>query len=224
MRDLKTSVGENYHVFNSGNNSQLIFLDERDRIRFLFLILYLQSPTPVNHITSYIDYFKKNSRFNVSGKITAKLKENSLVQIINFSIMPSYFHLTLTEKTKGGISRYMHKILVSYAKYFNTRYRKSGHLFQGTFHLSHIKTEEELLHLSAYIHKSPRELHEWRNRAHLYPWSSYQDYYGDNRFVQFLSTKTIKDKFKTPEDYKSFVDESKAQDVESFTEKLPISK
>ncbi|MDO8620031.1 MAG: transposase [bacterium] len=210
MRRIQTSIGEHYHVYNHGNDKQLVFLDERDQARFLFLILYLQSAHPLHHITSYVDYFKKNGRFNVSGKILDRVKEDMLVEVVNFVLMPSYFHLTLREKSKAGISRYMHKILVSYSKYFNSRHRRTGHLFAGTFRMNLLQTEQEVLHLSAQIHKSPKELPEWRSRLHLYPWSSYQDYLKENRFNPLLSIGAVRGKFETGEDYKKFVDASKA--------------
>lgn len=222
MRTGKISVGEYCHVFNSGNGGELIFQDERDRIRFLFLILYLQSPCPVHHISSYIDYFKKNRRFNVSGKILDRLSEKSpLVEIINFCLMPNHFHLTLREKTESGVSRYMHKVLVSYTKYFNTKYRKIGHLFAGTFRMQPVTKNTDLLPLSAHIHKSPKELPEWRSRPHLYPWSSYQDYISENRFAPLLSREAVLQKFKTGDEYKKFVETSKDWEIESLLEKLP---
>lgn len=205
MRTVQTYVGKYYHVYNRGNDKQLIFIDERDRARFLFLILYMQSPETVHHITSYVDYFKRNGRFNVSGKIQKRVSENKLVDVINFSLTPDAFHLTLREKAKGGISGYMHKISVSYTKYFNSRHRKTGHLFRGTFKMNAVEDDNGLVRLSASIHKNPREMPEWRSRAHLYPWSSYQDYVGENRFAPLLSIDAVRGKFETGEDYKKFV-------------------
>lgn len=43
MRKTPIAKGEYYHIFNRGNNKQTIFLDKRDKVRFLFLIIYFQS-------------------------------------------------------------------------------------------------------------------------------------------------------------------------------------
>ncbi len=220
MRNINIEIGEYYHAFNRGNSGQLIFLDDNDRARFLFLILYLQSPEPVNHISGYAEYFVKRGRFNVSGKITSKQATDKLVDLIGFVLMPSYFHLILKEKVESGISRYMHRVQVSYTKYFNTKYRKAGHLLQGTYLLQYIEKDADLEHLSAYIHKRPKELQEWRNRMHLYPWSSYQDYLSVDRFTPLLSKELIPTHFKTPAEYKKFVDSSKPVEIENYLGKI----
>ena len=62
----------------------------------------------------------------------------------------------------------MQRILNAYTKYFNAKYKKTGHLFQGPFKAVHIERNEQLLHLSAYIHRNPREIKGWKNREHLY--------------------------------------------------------
>lgn len=44
MRIVKIAPGEYYHICNRAVNKQTIFHDTRDYFRFLFLILYFQSP------------------------------------------------------------------------------------------------------------------------------------------------------------------------------------
>lgn len=209
MRRIKIIQGEYYHTFNRGNNKQPISNDERDRIRLLFLILYLQSPLIFYNITRQINYFVRHQVFNIPTK---EIIENRYVELVSFTFMPNHFHLILCELKEGGISHYMQRILNGYTKYFNTKYKTSGHLFQGPFQTVHIKDDNQLLYLSAYIHRNIREIKEWTDKEHLFPWSSYQDYIGKNRWEGLLKKNIISEQFLNNEKYKLFVEKSGAKE------------
>jgi putative transposase len=212
MRKTIFAPGEYYHLCGRGNEKQKLFLDIRDYVRFLFLILYFQSPIIVNNISSIISNFVKHKKFNLSDKTKNKITRNRTVELVSFSIMPNHFHLIVRELEEGGISKYMQKVLMAYAKYFNEKYEKSGHVFQGPFKAIHIEDDSQLLYTSAYIHRNPRKLKEWKNKEHLYPWSSYQDCLEENRWDEFLNTDIISARFRTPNDYKKMVEESGAKE------------
>ena len=205
MRTVKIIPGEYYHIYNRGVNKQKIFLDERDWIRFLFLILYFQSPINFPQIGRSISYFVKNRAFDIKKEVVDKIIKNRYVELINFCIMPNHFHLTIREIKENGVSQYMQRILTAYTKYFNTKYGRSGHLFQGPFQIVHIKNNEQLLHLSAYIHRNPRELKQWKEKEHQYPWSSYQDYIKENRWNNILKPQIILEQFSNKREYKDFI-------------------
>jgi len=205
MRKVKISIGEYYHVYNRGNNKQNIFLDSRDWIRFLFLILYLQSPVNFSQIGRSVSSYNKRSVFGIP---TEKIIKNRYVELISFTLMPNHFHLVIREFKENGISQYMQRILNAYTKYFNTKYEKSGHLFQGPFKIVHIEDNEQLLHLSAYIHRNQREIKQWENKEYEFPWSSYGDYVVENRWGELLKQQIIVEQFSTIQEYKKFVDTS----------------
>ncbi|MFA5827660.1 MAG: transposase [Candidatus Paceibacterota bacterium] len=214
MRTILISVDEYYHIFNRGNNKQLIFLDTRDWIKFLFLILYLQSPIVFQNSFRQITYFIKNQTFKISKKDTTEIVNERYVKLVNFTLMPNHFHLTVYELKEGGIAKYMQRILCAYTKYFNTKYKKSGHLFQGPYKAVHIKDDKQLLYLSAYIHRNPRELQKWKNKEHLFPWSSYQDYLQKNRWGKLLFQDIILNQFSNKKEYSDFIKSSGAKEFE----------
>lgn len=201
-------VNEYYHIYNRGNNKQSVFLDEKDWARFLFLIIYMQSPTMLFNIGQEIPYFIRHRMFNISKKKHKTILENRTTELTAFAFMPNHFHLIIKESSEKGISRYMQRIQDGYTKYFNTRYKRIGHLFQGPFHIVHVKDNEQLLHLSAYIHRNPRELNEWKNQEHQFPWSSFQDYVVKNRWGELLKHGIITEQFSTGNEYKLFTDTS----------------
>lgn len=195
MRNVKIAPGEYYHLYNRGVQKQEIFFDERDYVRFLFLILYFQSLHSVTNVGLHTSNFIKHSVFNISKKQREKIISERRVALASFCLMPNHFHLLVYEKDPGGIARYMQRILNAYTKYINTRYKKSGHLFQGPYQAVHVGSNEQLLHLSSYIHRNPRELTHWKNREERYPWSSYQDYISDNRWEELLENGIVLEQF-----------------------------
>jgi len=222
MRKIKIIEGEYYHIFNRGNNKQNIFSDNRDWIRFLFLVLYFQSPVSFENISRPVSYFVKHRVFNINNQITEKLIANRYAELACFAFLPNHFHLIIRENKENGISQYMQRILNAYTKYFNTKYEKAGHLFQGPFKAVHVESNEQLLHLSAYIHRNPRETKEWKNNEHFYPFSSYQDYFQKNRWGKLLENRIIMDQFSSGEDYKKFTDKSGTKKETDNENLLPV--
>jgi len=212
MRKERFVENEYYHIFNRGNNKQLIFKDEKDWARLLFLILYLQSPTTILNVGRQINYFIKHGLFNILRNTEEEIIKNRYIELIVFELMPNHFHLIVRELEKGGISNYMKRILGGYTKYFNTKNKISGHLFQGPFRAVHIEDNPQILYLSAYIHNNIRELKEWKGKEELFPYSSFQDYIKENRWGELLRTDIIKNQFHSTEKYKLFVKESGAKE------------
>lgn len=201
------SIGEYYHICNRENNKQSLFIEEKDWIRFLFLVIFLQSPIIFYNIGRHVSYFVRHRKFNVP-RVPRDIEDNILrnrhVELINFCLMPNHFHITAREIKEGGISKYLQRLQIAYTKYLNAKYGKSGHLFQGAFRSIHIKNNEQLLHLSAYIHRNPREISENRDEEKYY-WSSYQDYINKNRWGNFLKREIILDQFNNQDEYWDFV-------------------
>ena len=91
-----------------------------------------------------------------------------------YVLMANHVHL-LIETPSISISKIMQRINLTYTQYFNKKYGKVGHLFQGRYKAFLCDRDEYLLSLIRYIHLNPV-------RANLvkeprdYPWSSHRDY------------------------------------------------
>ncbi|MDO8492230.1 MAG: transposase [bacterium] len=211
MRNISIAPNEYYHLFNRGVLKQDIFLNDRDRVRFLFALLHFQSNFTLTNPEYYVNNYIEHRVFNISKKTADKILEDRSVELTSFCLMPNHFHLLVLEKNEGGIAKYMQRILNAYTKYFNTKYKKSGHLFQGPYKAVHVESNSQLLHLSAYIHRNPRELAGWKNKEENYQWSSYQDYTKDNRWGDLLAKEIIEGQFDDKNDYKEFLETSPAK-------------
>lgn len=216
MRNFKIAPGEHYHIFNRGVNKQIIFHNNRDYYRFLFLILYFQSPVSFPQVGRVVEEFVKHRVLDNIKEIL----EKRTVELVAFCIMPNHFHLIVKEIDEGGISAYMHRVLNAYSKYYNTKYEKSGHVFQGPYRFVHIQDDRQLKYLSTYIHRNCREIPRWLNHEDKYEWSSYQDCVEENRWGNLLMTEIIIGAFKSKGDYQNFVKTSPAKMVAEELEYL----
>ena len=61
-----------------------------------------------------------------------KASEKFLLEIFAFVLMGNHYHLFLRTKAEN-LSKSMQWLQTSYSIYFNRRYRRSGHLFQGRY-------------------------------------------------------------------------------------------
>ena len=71
-----------------------------------------------------------------------------------YVLMPNHFHL-LVEVGEIPLSKIMQSLLFRYTRYFNRRYGKVGHLFQGRYRGILCDRDVYLLGLVRYIHLNP---------------------------------------------------------------------
>ena len=72
--------------------------------------------------------------------------------------MGNHYHLLLSERREGGISDFMRKVNVGYAKFFNEKYKRTGTLFQGRTKKVLVDSDAHFLHILHYIHLNPLDL------------------------------------------------------------------
>ena len=193
IRKVPIVGGEYYHLYNRGNSKQKIFLCEEDYKRFSEYL--------------YCCNTYKNFKFRddiVKKKIDAFDFERgeTLVSIGAWVLMPNHFHIYVTispksdlwlgiknNKEEDKISEFMRKLLTAYVKYFNTKYSRTGGLFEAKFKSVHINNDNQAKYLFSYIHLNPIKLidSKWReegiqdvvkslNFLNNYKWSSYLDH------------------------------------------------
>lgn len=215
----RQAPGEFYHIYNRGMQKQPVFITDADKLRFLFLILVLQGKNSISNVGRELKAnTEQNQMLPISDDLVRAVLLNRTVELVSFCLMPNHFHMIVHEVEEGGISKYMQRVQNAYTKYFNTKYEKSGHLFQGAYKSKHIDDDIYLMHLSAYIHKNPNELVSSRwieGNEERYYWSSFQDYITRNRFPKLLVTSIITDRYENGREamsYKKFVKSSSAKE------------
>lgn len=205
-RTVPLIINQFYHVINRGVASLPIFSVTKDYLRFLDLIDYYRF---VNTPMSFSNLMKlpREERNNVWT--TLRDKNFLRAEVLTFCLMPNHFHLLLKQTAERGISTFLGNLENSYAKYFNTKNRRAGHLFQSMFKAVRIETNEQLLHVSRYIHLNPSTgyLVEIKDLVR-YRWSSLPNYLDESESItkySFVNTDVILSFFKDKKDYKKFV-------------------
>ena len=184
--------GEYYHVYNRGVEKRNIFDNEADYKRFRSSLKDFNSTDPAWKI----EWAKEK------GEI---LKGEMLVEIVAYCLNPNHFHLLLKQIRDNGISDFMRKLGTGHTMYFNKKHDRSGVLFQGKFKSVHVKDNNHLLYLSAYVNRN-YFIHGYGDDAN-WPYSSLWDYTGE-RDGKICEKGVILDKFKDKKDYQKFIQEN----------------
>ena len=137
-----------YHIFNRGAYKHKIFKDEEDYQVFIdILAYYLKFPR-----TRHFAYQKKVNKFQ--DRI---LEKEPTVHLVAYCQMPNHYHLLLKQLPeavkKTNISNLIKRLIVTYSIHFRNKYKHSGSIFEGKFKTVTVDTNEQLLHLSKYIHR-----------------------------------------------------------------------
>lgn len=190
-----------YHVFNRGIDHRPTFSDKLELKRAMAVIDYYRFANPPLKFSQFIKLpVEERSKFQIKIRTGSKL-----VDILSFCLMPNHFHFLLRQVYEKGISKFLSNFQNSYTRYFNTRNERDGPLFLDQFKAVLIETDEQLLHLSRYIHLNPTTSYMVKDFDSLlnYPWSSLPEYIKGKESVCEIST--VLGFFRTPEDYIDFV-------------------
>lgn len=211
-------IGSICHVLNRGVDKRKIFMQEKDYVRFIHDLFEFNDERPANGLSMNY-YFKKESLVLRSPEIEVKTRK-ILVDILAFCLMPNHYHLMLRERTAGGIVRFMKKLNMGYARYFNEKYKRSGALFQGRYKSVVVTNQTHFTFLPYYIHLNPLDLvtPEWRERSlksfrkawsflNNYRWSSHLDYAGQKNFPSITQRGFLTGFFDGPGQYQKGIRE-----------------
>jgi putative transposase len=132
------------------------------------------------------------------------------------------------QTARPNLGNWMQWLSVSYAVYFNRRYQRSGHLFQGRYKSFLVDTGEYLLGLSRYIHLNPvrgvalgkGNPSQRRQRLRKFKWSSYRRYAGFAKPFPFIDESMILDGLTSASHagrikYRQFVEEGLIYEIEN---------
>lgn len=98
-------------------------------------------------------------------------------KIYTYCLMDNHSHI-LIDANGADISSIFHGVNFSYAIYYNKKYRRHGHLFQGRFKSRIIGSDSYFAKLSAYIHNNPASIKGYDKRIESYEYSSLGLYMG----------------------------------------------
>ena len=106
--------------------------------------------------------------------------------LLGYCLMVNHLHLLISACSGEILSRVMKRLGISYAWWFNWKYERSGHVFQGRFRSECVEDDSYLLTVIRYIHKNPVKAGVVRKAEH-YKWSSCPVYYGGKDYLPGLT-------------------------------------
>ena len=96
-------------------------------------------------------------------------------------LMGNHFHLVANMRLEH-LAKFMERLNGGYARYFNARHGRTGHLFEGRFGSEPIVSDSQLLAAVRYVHRNP--IGPGLSKTCDYQWSSYREYIGMPRFTE----------------------------------------
>jgi hypothetical protein len=168
-----------YHLYNRGIDRQVIFHDQADYIHFEWLLERTLSPD-----------LSKDAKGREYTRLHGEVELNA------YCLLSNHFHLLCYQEGVEGIVRLMRSVLTAYTMYYNKKYHRRGPLFENSYRAVEIIRDDQLQHITRYIHLNHREFRTW-------PHSSFHDYLSTTR--AWILPKRILELFDDVPQYKEFV-------------------
>jgi REP element-mobilizing transposase RayT len=148
-----------YHIYNRGNNRELIFFEVEN---YRFFLERFQK-----YLKNFVDVYAyclmpNHFHFLISLKNSSEIANDANVEI--------------------NVEKGFKNMFISYAKSINKRYHRTGSLFQNSYKKKEINKELYFKNLVQYIHQNPvrasicKQCSEWK-------YSSYNDIIGHSKTI-----------------------------------------
>ena len=162
-----------HHIYNRGDNKEIIFRDEQDYRAFLFRL----------GLGLGIEKGDLNE-CEITKSLKSRIRINSLkpknFKLHVFCLMPNHIHLLIEQCGDESISKLISRVFTSFSKYINIKYKRVGHVFQDQFKSAQIETNPQLVLISSYIHMNPVK-DFLVDKPEEFKWSSYNDFIIDRK-------------------------------------------
>ncbi len=172
-RKIPLVTGGVYHIFSKSIAGFKVFNGEEDFLRMLYGLIFFRNA----RFGQGLSWLVRNDPERIAGNDFVGYGPIR-VQLIAYCLMRTHFHLLLRQQEDEGISVFMSHLLNSYARYFNLKYKRKGHLWSAAFQNVPVETDEQALHLTRYIHLNPVTAH-LVDKPEDWPFSSYSEYTRD---------------------------------------------
>lgn len=118
--------------------------------------------------------FLENSDFEKYLQLLAHYKRKYEVKLFGYCLMPNHVHMVVVLKQASELAKFMQGLTQTYTFWFNQKYNKNGHIWQGRFKSMVIQDDVYFLECVYYIEANPVRAALASSPAD-YLWSSYRD-------------------------------------------------
>ena len=144
-------------------------------------------------------------------RLLKRFFRSELVDILAYCLMPNHYHLLVHLRDDDLSKRVMQPFGVSYTKAVNKQQGRVGPVFQGPFQAVHVSSDEQLMHLSRYIHLNPVNA-GLVSKPEDWHFSSYRDYVG-LREGTLPTRDLVLAHFPSGQAYREFVESEQDMDI-----------
>ena len=141
--------GEYYHCFNKTISGDSIFLDPNITKVFREIVWFYRSKEAI-HRHSHFTRLSKREKEDVEKALNNPTHFNA--SILAYVVMPNHFHFIFRQNSDGSIENMMRNTLISFTRYFNVLHKRKGPLFLTQFKAVRIRSQDQLLHTTRYLH------------------------------------------------------------------------
>ena len=114
--------------------------------------------------------FQAENDYEKYTQLLIKYKNTYKFKLYGWCLMKNHVHLVIES---GYLSKVMHGINLSYAKYFHYNYKKIGHFWQDRYKSYVIQKDKYLINCISYIEYNPVRA-KIVSRPEEHKWSSYR--------------------------------------------------
>ncbi len=218
QRKVQFANGEIYHIVIRAIDGINLFRGRGDYFRMIHDLFEFNNLSPV--ISTQRVFYHRNKNETGSDPVSFERRERKLlVEILTFCLMPNHVHLLVRQLQDDGIRKFMQKF-GGYATYFNKKYQRKGHLFQGRYGAVHVKDDRQLMTVFVYIHTNPIAIlyPGWKEKGIKdaeraikflgeYRWSSYLDYLGAKNFPSITNRDFLTNLMGGQNDCREFIED-----------------
>ena len=117
--------------------------------------------------------FERSEDIKYYIKILYNLTKEQKVEIIAYCIMNNHAHILIKAEEIKELSKYMQRLNIKYARYYNKRYNRVGYVFRDRYKSEGIYGEEQLYNCIKYIYDNPVKAGICK-QPEEYPYSNYK--------------------------------------------------
>jgi len=147
----------------------------------------------IGHITQHASgkepLFLEEPDYLYMLHLTKETSKRFKFDVLSFAFMPNHMHLLINFK-EANMTLAMKNLFERYAKYFNKKYNRRGHVFCGAYRFALCFDEGYLIAASLYIHFNPVKSDLVENPAD-YRWSSCSLFLEETSRDSFVDYKFI---------------------------------
>ncbi len=192
MEKSGLQFGEYYHIYNRGNNKEILF---RERKNYdYFMSLYLKYIDPIAETLAYC-LMPNHVHFVVRIK-----DENDIKSFEELNLFQRKAIILIDHKKPTPSNQFSH-LFNAYSKAINTDYKRTGSLFEHPFERRLIDNFHYLQRCIAYVHYNPIEAGLVYNMKD-YRWSSFKALFSSS--ITHMSSDLVMKVFEDKEYFLAF--------------------